>query len=296
MNSSSIWKISHSAGAFYDLVIHREGGCALNSDRTVSCWGYGQYGAYGDGTEGFTAGLKTPSITNVVDLAAGQDHLCAVVDNGTAWCWGRDNSNQLGDNAPNTGGVTGGAGSSLPVAVSGGISNFIQIEAYSQTTCTLTDNGTVWCWGANSNGQLGEGTTTSRDYPVQVQNITDALDIYVGDGTACAAVNKRLDLKCWGNYYLGDGSTAASSTPVTVTETNGWGSTYTFDDVATKSMHEGSADNNQETTTSEANSRTDLVEIDAPRGRKRLESTRTATNGTNQEIENKVHNLSLIHI
>ena len=232
MNSSSIWRLSHSAGAFYDLVIHREGGCALNSDRTVSCWGYGQYGAYGDGTEGFTAGLKTPSITNVVDLAAGQDHLCAVVDNGTAWCWGRDNSNQLGDNAPNTGGVTGGAGSSLPVAVSGGISNFIQIEAYSQTTCALTDNGTVWCWGANSNGQLGEGTTTSRDYPVQVQNITDALDIYVGDGTACAAVNKRLDLKCWGNYYLGDGSTAASSTPVTVTETNGWGSTYTFDDVA----------------------------------------------------------------
>lgn len=60
---------------------------------------------------------------------------------------------------------------------------------------------------------------------------------------------------------------------------------HTFDDVATKSMHEGSADNNQETTTSEANSRTDLVEIDAPRGRKRLESTRTATNGTNQDTE-----------
>jgi len=56
------------------------------------------------------------------------------------------------------------------------------------------------------------------------------LDIYVGDGTTCAAVNKRLDLKCWGNY-LGDDS-SASSTPVTVTEANGWGSTYTFDDVA----------------------------------------------------------------
>ena len=233
-SSSSIWRLSHSAGAFYDLAIHREGGCALNSDRTVSCWGYGQYGAYGDGTLGYSADLKTPNITNVVDLAAGQDHLCTVVDNGTAWCWGRDQSSQLGDNATNSGGVNGGAdaGSSSPVAVVGGISNFIQIEAYAQTTCGLTDNGTVWCWGKNLNGQLGDGTTTDRDYPVQVQNITDALDVYVGDGTACAVVNKRLDLKCWGNYYLGDDSSTASSTPVTVTETNGWGSTYTFDDVA----------------------------------------------------------------
>ncbi len=233
-SSSSIWRLSHSAGAFYDLTIHREGGCALNSDRTVSCWGYGRYGAWGDGTIGFGADIKTPNITNVVDLAAGQDHLCTVVDNGTAWCWGRDQANQLGDNATNSGGVNGGAdaGSSSPVAVAGGITNFIQIEAYSQTTCALTDNGTVWCWGKNTNRQLGDGTTTDRDYPVQVQNITDALDVYVGDGTACAVVNKRLDLKCWGNYYLGDDSSTASSTPVTVTETNGWGSTYTFDDVA----------------------------------------------------------------
>ena len=52
--------------------------------------------------------------------------------------------------------------------------------------------------------QLGDGTTTDRDYPVQVQNITDTLDVHLGDGTACAAVNKHLDLKCWGKFYLGD--------------------------------------------------------------------------------------------
>jgi alpha-tubulin suppressor-like RCC1 family protein len=233
-SSSSIWRLSHSTGAFYDLAIHREGGCALNLDRTVSCWGYGRYGAWGDGNIGYGANIKTPSITNVVDLAAGQDHLCALVDNGTAWCWGRDQSSQLGDNAPNSGGVNGGGddGSSSPVSVAGGITNFTQIESYAQSTCALTDNGTVWCWGKNANGQLGDGTTTDRDYPVQVQNITDALDIYVGFGSACAAVNKRLDLKCWGSYHLGNDSSSDSSTPVTVTETNGWGSTYTFDDVA----------------------------------------------------------------
>ena len=131
-------------------------------------------------------------------------------------------------------GVNGGAddGSYNPISVSEGITNFIQISAYSSTTFSVTEDGTVWCCGFNLEGQLGDGTTTNRDYPVQVQNITDALEVYVGNGTACAAVNKRLDLKCWGSNHLGDGSSSSSSTPVTVTKTNGWGSNYTFDDVA----------------------------------------------------------------
>ena len=235
MNGSSIWQLSHSAGAFYDLAVAQDAGCVVNSDRTVTCWGYGRFGQYGDNTSlGYDAGNRTASITNAVDLAAGTEHFCAVVDNGTAWCWGRDHQSQLGDNATNVNQVSNGGadGSALPVAVAGGITNFIQIEANNVSTCAVTSSGTVWCWGQNTVGQLGDGTTTDRDYPVQVQNITDALEVYVGGSTACATVNKRLDLKCWGNYYLGDGSSTASSTPITVTETNGWGSTYTFDDVA----------------------------------------------------------------
>ncbi|MEL0160270.1 MAG: hypothetical protein VXA48_15120, partial [Deltaproteobacteria bacterium] len=163
MRSTSIWNQSHSAGAFYDLAIHTEGGCVINSDRTVSCWGYGIHGQHGDGTTGaYDADRKTANITNVVDLAAGLSHLCAVVDNGTAWCWGRDHQDQLGDNASN-------ANSPSPVAVAGGVSNFIRIDAYSNHTCALTDNGTVWCWGSNDSGQLGDGTTAGKDYPVQVQ-------------------------------------------------------------------------------------------------------------------------------
>ncbi|MEL0045895.1 MAG: hypothetical protein VW995_14085, partial [Deltaproteobacteria bacterium] len=76
--STSIWNLSHSAGAFYDMAIHNDGGCALNSDRTVSCWGYGQNGTYGDGTRGYTEDIRTASITNVVDLASGGVHVCTV--------------------------------------------------------------------------------------------------------------------------------------------------------------------------------------------------------------------------
>ncbi len=96
----------------------------------------------------------------------------------------------------------------------------------------MTDDGTVWCWGFNLEGQLGDGTTTDRDYPVQVSSITDAVDIYVGMLTARAVVKQRKDLKCWGDNYVGDGSSTDSATPVNVTEINGWGSDYTFDGVA----------------------------------------------------------------
>ena len=234
--SSSIWRQSHSANSFLDLDIGREHGCVVLSDRTVKCWGYARMGAIGDGNSvSYTdPGTLATGVNNVVDIALGQDHTCALLDNGTVQCWGRDNSGQLGDNKTNTNGVDNGGNEGVDTAVnlSGSISNFIQIDAYSGSTCGLTDNGTIWCWGSNGNGQLGDGTTTDRDYPVQVSGIDNALDVYLGTAMGCAAIDNRTNLKCWGNNYLGDGSTTDSTTPVTVTETNGWGSDYTFDDVA----------------------------------------------------------------
>jgi len=235
-SGSSIWKQSYSANSFLDLDIGREHGCVVLSDRTVKCWGYARMGAIGDGNSVYYTdpGTLATGVNNVVDIALGQDHTCALIDNGTVQCWGRDNSGQLGDNTTNTNGVNNASDEGVDTAVnlSGSISNFIQIAAYSGSTCGLTDNGTIWCWGSNGNGQLGDGTTTDRDYPVQVSGIDNALDVYLGTAMACAAIDNRTNLKCWGNYYLGDGSTTDSTTPVTVTETNGWGSDYTFDDVA----------------------------------------------------------------
>jgi len=235
-SGSSIWRQSNAANSILDMEIGREHGCVIWSDRTVKCWGYARMGAIGDGNSTYYTdpGTAATGITNAVDLAVGQDHSCVLIDNGTVQCWGRDQSGQLGDNTFNTGGVNGGAddGSHSPVSVSGGITNFIQISAYSGSTCGLTDNGTIWCWGSNADGQLGDGTTTNRDYPVQVSGIDNALDVYLGTAIGCAAIDNRTNLKCWGNYYLGDGSTTGSTTSVTVTETNGWGSDYTFDDVA----------------------------------------------------------------
>jgi alpha-tubulin suppressor-like RCC1 family protein len=235
-SGSSIWRQSHSTNSFLDIDTGREHGCVVLSDRTVKCWGYARMGAIGDGNSVYYTdhGTLATGVNNAVDIALGQDHSCALFDNGTVQCWGKDASGQLGDNATNSSGVNNGSteGVDTAVSISGSISNFIQIAAYSRSTCGLTDNATIWCWGANDSGQLGDGTTTDRDYPVQVSGIDNARDIYLGTATGCAAVDNRTNLKCWGNYYLGDGSTTVSSTPVTVTEANGWGSDYTFDDVA----------------------------------------------------------------
>ena len=94
----------------------------------------------------------------------------------------------------------------------------------------MTEDGTVWCCGFNLEGQLGDGTTTDRISRSSFFNYR--CDIYVGMSTARAAVNQRKDLKCWGDNFVGDGSSTDSATPVNVTEINGWGSDYTFDGVA----------------------------------------------------------------
>ena len=124
LGNSSIWTQSYSANSFLDMQIGREHGCVLLADRTVKCWGYGRFGAIGDGTQSYgNSGSTVTGLINVVQLALGQDHSCALSDNGTVQCWGRDNSNQLGDNYANTNQVNGGgeSGSLTPVAVVGGL-------------------------------------------------------------------------------------------------------------------------------------------------------------------------------
>ena len=87
-------------------------------------------------------------------------------------------------------------------------------------TCTITDSGTVKCWGYNVNGQLGNGSFTSSSTPVTVSGISDATALAAGEGHTCALTGGGT-VKCWGKNasgQLGNGSTTQSSTPVTVSD------------------------------------------------------------------------------
>ena len=103
------------------------------------------------------------------------------------------------------------------------MTGFTKVTAGTDFTCAVKSDATVWCWGLNSSGQLGDGTTTNRNRPVQVLGLTGVTDVDNQSDFACA-LKSDATVWCWGNGgfgQLGRGSTANSSTPVQVTGLSG---------------------------------------------------------------------------
>jgi alpha-tubulin suppressor-like RCC1 family protein len=144
--------------------------CALLDDATVKCWGSNDDGQLGQGDtayRGDAAGEMGDSLPAValgtgrtaVAIAAGWDHSCAVLDDGTVKCWGANDDGQLGlGDTADRGDGPGEMGDGLPVVALGTGRTAVAITANYAYTCALLDDGTVKCWGANFNGQLGLGT------------------------------------------------------------------------------------------------------------------------------------------
>ncbi len=196
--------------------------CALLSDGTAQCWGDNSYGDLGNGSmTGSTTPVvvSLPSGTTAIAIAAGGDHSCALLSNGTAQCWGLNNFGQLGN------GTTTNSSTPVAVILSGGLSRATAIAAGSNHTCALLSDGTAQCWGYNGYGQLGSGTFTDSNTPVPVNALSGATAIAAGGYHTCALLSDGTG-KCWGyNAYgqLGNGTLINSSIPVAVTGLGGLG-------------------------------------------------------------------------
>ena len=101
-------------------------------------------------------------LTGVVAVSAGYSHTCAVLNDGTARCWGSGSDGELGDGA--------GAASSTPVVVAGSVP-WVSIAAGGYHSCARHADGTGECWGFNGSGELGNGTTAGSTVPVVVTNL-----------------------------------------------------------------------------------------------------------------------------
>jgi alpha-tubulin suppressor-like RCC1 family protein len=209
--------------------------CAVMPNTTVECWGKNDQGQLGDGT---TTTRTTPvtvlgtggtgTLTGAVSVSAGRDFSCAVKSDGTVWCWGANDKGKLGNNSTTD--------STTPVQVVGpggvGVLTSVRTMASGEKqSCAVKNDGTLWCWGENNDGQLGNNSTTDSTTPVQVVGaggvgvLTSVLSVGSGMDHFCA-VRTTAALWCWGrNVYgqLGDGTTTDRSVPVQVVGAGGTG-------------------------------------------------------------------------
>ena len=187
--------------------------CALTTSGGVKCWGNNEFGQLGDGTnEDRTAPVDVVGLTiGVATVSTGQHHTCVLTAAGGLKCWGANGTGQLGD------GTTTDRNS--PVDVPGLTGGIVAVSAGSNHTCALNMVGGLKCWGWNFRGNLGDGTTTRRIVPVDVDGLTSGVAAVAPGYDHTCALTIAGGLKCWGNNtegQLGDGTTTRSLTPVDV--------------------------------------------------------------------------------
>jgi alpha-tubulin suppressor-like RCC1 family protein len=151
-------------------------------------------------------------------VTAGGAHTCALTSSGVAYCWGRGESGQLGVPPPVTTCLDPPVACALvPFLVDGGL-KFERLSAGGEHTCGLTSDGSAWCWGSNSYGQLGDGSQDSRNAPVAVATAERFTQIASGYGHTCAVTSAGAAW-CWGENSrgeLGDGTALRRLAPVRV--------------------------------------------------------------------------------
>jgi alpha-tubulin suppressor-like RCC1 family protein len=194
--------------------------CGLTSEGGLRCWGNNFYGQIGDGTrDGSFGGTRAVPgdvvglTSGVIAVTAGSLHTCAITSAGGVKCWGWNRYGQLGDNTLAEYRLT-------PVDVSGLTSGVIAVAAGALHTCAVTSTGAVKCWGANTSGRLGDGTTTDRRTPVDVVGLSSGISAVATGAEHTCALSSGGGVKCWGSNQsgrLGNGETSGfSTTPVNV--------------------------------------------------------------------------------
>ncbi|MEJ5166944.1 MAG: RCC1 repeat-containing protein [Thermoanaerobaculia bacterium] len=172
-----------SAGEEHFLVLKKDG--------TVWAWGKNVYGQMGNGTwQESDVPVKVKNLENIIAISAGAYHCLALREDGTVWAWGSNSKGQLGNGEK--GDLTE---KNIPVRVSY-LNDIIAISAGPENSYALKSDRTVWAWGYNEYGQLGNGTYFDSSIPVKVKNLQNVKQISVNialkfDGTVWQWGNKK---------------------------------------------------------------------------------------------------------
>jgi len=190
------------------LTAHWEYSLALREDGTVWAWGSNASGQLGR-PESYGAN-PTPEqvagLTGVVALSAGESHVLALREDGTVWSWG---SNFFGELGRTTGFISDFTPAPVP-----GLERVAGLAASGGFSLALREDGTVWSWGHNFSGQLGDGTTSGRHTPRQVEGVEHVIALAAGDHPL--VLSKNGIAWSWGNNFAGALGTGTDLRPTPV--------------------------------------------------------------------------------
>jgi alpha-tubulin suppressor-like RCC1 family protein len=199
--SAAVFMPAISAGENHSL--------ALRSDGSPWAWGYNWFGQLGDNTGTDQRNpVRVINLSNVVSIVAGYRHSAALLNDGTVWTWGDNFFGQIGDGSTDTVRF-------FPVRVTT-LSNITAIACGQYHSLAIDATGAMWAWGANAQGQLGDGTMTNRFIPVRVATNAAAISVAAG-GYHSLALLPNGTMLAWGDNsvgQLGDNTSTTSYIPV----------------------------------------------------------------------------------
>lgn len=183
---------------------------ALKNDGTLWSWGYNALGGLGNGTSA-NQFLPTQVGTdnNWAKIAAGAYHTIAIKNDGTLWSWGGNFQGELGYDTGSS------IAQNTPIQIGASI-DWSKIIAGTFHTIAIKNDGSLWAWGGNARGQLGDGTTVNKNTPIQIGNTTDWTNISGGGFHTLALTSNNFLYTCGANDYLQLGNESSNDSNILV--------------------------------------------------------------------------------
>lgn len=222
INSSTPIRVGAATDFYLDVSVGKFHSVAVRTDGSLWSWGGNQVGQLGNGTtNGSWVPVRGGQGYDWTSVAAGYLHTLAIKRDGTLWAWGENDRGRLG--YPISG---GNINQVLPKLVGSAGDKWQKAVAGYEHSAGIKADGSLWVWGANGEGQLGDGTTTDRDLPVQIMVGSRWRAVAAGIYHTLA-VREDGTLWAWGNQYsgrLGNGNDNGNRrlTPVQIGSAKTW--------------------------------------------------------------------------